>query len=286
MKITKGLLLFGVLVVVASSCFDPPEYPNTPSINLAGLDFFQEADAIDSLVLSINFKDGDGDLGLSSSIEDISYPFHPKNYYLENNGNLIAVPTITKYTNIPPILLVNAGQTGKLATNRTLDKPEYAGKMPEYIYPYTCNTYIFDTLYVERGNEYTFDATYNITDTLRSSNPQENPDLFEIKEIFYTQKNPDYDNITVDFILSNGTELDWETITGTECGPSFDGRFPRLSDETGPLEGTLRYSMKSEGIAIILGSQSFKLRVTIKDRALNSSNTIETAFVTLEEIKK
>jgi hypothetical protein len=44
--------------------------------------------------------------------------------------------------------------------------------------------------------------------------------------------------------------------------------------------------MKSEGLAIVLGSQSFKLRVTIKDRALNASNTIETEFVTLESIKK
>ena len=283
MKITKGLLLFGVLVVVASSCFDPPEYPNQPSIDFEGLEFFAEADAIDSLVLSINFKDGDGDLGLSS--DDISFPYHPRNYFLENNGQLISVPTISPYTNIPPIIYLNTGQTGKLATIRTLEKPEYASKMPEYIYPFTCTTYIYDSLYIEVGDEEIFDNSYNITDTLRSSNPS-NKDLYQIKENFYTQKNPNYDNITVDFILSNNTELNWETITGTECGPSFDGRFPRLSDKDGPLEGTLRYSMKSEGLAIILGSQSFKLRVTIKDRALNTSNTIETDFITLEGIKK
>ncbi|SKC57638.1 hypothetical protein [Ohtaekwangia koreensis] len=283
MKITKGLLLFGVLVVVASSCFDPPEYPNQPSIDFEGLEFYAEADAIDSLVLSINFKDGDGDLGLSS--DDISFPYHPRNYFLENNGQLISVPTISPYTNIPPIIYLNTGQTGKLATIRTLEKPEYASKMPEYIYPFTCTTYIYDSLYIEVGDEEIFDNSYNITDTLRSSNPS-NKDLYQIKENFYTQKNPNYDNITVDFILSNNTELNWETITGTECGPSFDGRFPRLSDKDGPLEGTLRYSMKSEGLAIILGSQSFKLRVTIKDRALNTSNIIETDFVTLEGIKK
>jgi hypothetical protein len=283
MKITKGLLLFGVLVVVVSSCFDPPEYPNQPSIDFEGLEFYAEADAIDSLVLSINFKDGDGDLGLSS--DDISFPYHPRNYFLENNGQLISVPTISPYTNIPPIIYLNTGQTGKLATIRTLEKPEYASKMPEYIYPFTCTTYIYDSLYIEVGDEEIFDNSYNITDTLRSSNPS-NKDLYQIKENFYTQKNPNYDNITVDFILSNNTELNWETITGTECGPSFDGRFPRLSDKDGPLEGTLRYSMKSEGLAIILGSQSFKLRVTIKDRALNTSNTIETDFVTLEGIKK
>lgn len=276
-------MLFGVLVVVVSSCFDPPEYPNQPSIDFEGLEFYAEADAIDSLVLSINFKDGDGDLGLSS--DDISFPYHPRNYFLENNGQLISVPTISPYTNIPPIIYLNTGQTGKLATIRTLEKPEYASKMPEYIYPFTCTTYIYDSLYIEVGDEEIFDNSYNITDTLRSSNPS-NKDLYQIKENFYTQKNPNYDNITVDFILSNNTELNWETITGTECGPSFDGRFPRLSDKDGPLEGTLRYSMKSEGLAIILGSQSFKLRVTIKDRALNTSNTIETDFVTLEGIKK
>jgi hypothetical protein len=283
MKITKGLLLFGVLVVVASSCFDPPEYPNQPSIDFEGLEFYAEADAIDSLVLSINFKDGDGDLGLSS--DDISFPYHPRNYFLENNGQLISVPTISPYTNIPPIIYLNTGQTGKLATIRTLEKPEYASKMPEYIYPFTCTTYIYDSLYIEVGDEEIFDNSYNITDTLRSSNPS-NKDLYQIKENFYTQKNPNYDNITVDFILSDNTELNWETITGTECGPSFDGRFPRLSDKDGPLEGTLRYSMKSEGIAFILSSRSFKLRVTIKDRALNTSNIVETDFVTLEGIKK
>ncbi|HEY9044537.1 MAG TPA: hypothetical protein VIN08_01515 [Ohtaekwangia sp.] len=284
MKITKGLLLFGVLVVVVSACFSPPEYPNQPSINLAGLDFYAEVDALDSLVLSIDFRDGDGDLGLGA--DEISYPYHPRNYFLQNNGQLIPIPTTSPYTNIPPIIYLNENQQGKLATNRTLEDPAYSSKMPPYIYPYTCNTYIFDTLYVEKGDEAIFDATYNITDTLRSSNPQ-NKDLYEIKEIFYTQENPNYDNITVDFILSNGTELDWETITGTECGPSFDGRFPRLSDKTGvPLEGTLRYSMKSEGLAIVLGSQSFKLRVQIKDRALNVSNIIETDYVTLEGIKR
>ncbi|HEY9007821.1 hypothetical protein [Ohtaekwangia sp.] len=283
MKITKGLLLFGVLILGVSACFSPPEYPNQPNINLAGLDFYAEQDALDSLVLSIDFRDGDGDLGLAS--DEISYPYHPRNFFLMNNGQLIPVPTTSPYTNIPPIIYLNENQQGKLVTNRALDDPTYAAKMPPYVYPYTCNTYIFDTVYVEKGDEAIFDKTYNITDTLRSSNPQ-NKDLYAIKEIFYSQKNPNYDNITVDFILSDGKELDWETITGTQCGPSFDGRFPRLSSKTGPLEGTLRYSMKSEGIAIVLNSQSFKLRVQIKDRALNLSNIIETDYVTLEGIKR
>lgn len=298
MKSSKSVWAFCVVVLACGSCFDPPEFPIEPQIDLKGIYFGVDPVKTDSIVLSITFKDGDGDLGLRG--DQIGFPYHPRNYFLKNNGQLVRVPTQSPYSDIPPIIFLNEGQTGKLATLEDINDPQYADEMPPFEYPYTCNTYMFDTLYVNQGDEEVFDASYNITDTLRSycsGTPGcEYPDLYEIKEIWYTEKNPDYNNIEVIFEVRKPNPgqgeypyeiLDWETITGTGCGPSFNGRFPVLGDEdkNSPLDGILHYSMRSEGFYLVLGAKTFRLRVKIKDRALHTSNEIITQDYTLDKLR-
>ena len=50
------------------------------------------------------------------------------------------------------------------------------------------------------------------------------------------------------------------------------------------LEGEINYSMVSGGFSAIFGNKTLKLEVTIYDRALNASNTMETPEFRLEEI--
>jgi hypothetical protein len=292
--------VFCVVILASGSCFDPPEFPVEPQIDLKGIYFGVDPVKTDSIVLSISFKDGDGDLGLRT--DQIDYPFHPRNYFLKNNGQLIKVPTIAPFSNIPPIIYRNEGQTGKLATLEDLNDPLYADEMDSYIYPYTCNTYIFDSLSLDFVDKEFVDASYNITDTLTSNCPQpftpECPEgIYIVKEIWYSKKNPDYDNIEVIFEVRTNTPdpndpdyevLDWETVTGTQCGTSYNGRFPVLGDEDkdAPLDGILHYSMKSEGFYFVLGSKTFRLKIKIKDRALHTSNEITTADYTLDKLRR
>ena len=103
-------------------------------------------------------------------------------------------------------------------------------------------------------------------------------------------------NIFVDFYVGNGTgfkRFDWVTEFATypTCGITFDGRFPVLSKDLSqktPLDGTIRYAMTSTGFLILFGNKPLKLGITIQDRALHRSNTVETIPnpFTLQQIKK
>lgn len=110
-----------------------------------------------------------------------------------------------------------------------------------------------------------------------------------VVDTFYFQLNPDFYNITVDYLVKNNdgsfTEYKWEeAFNYPACGGTFDGRFPILyKDQPGaPLEGTIRYGMGSTGFKILFSIKTLKLRIQIKDRALNKSNIIETPEFTLQ----
>jgi hypothetical protein len=61
----------GGLALGLSSCLKEPEYPNTPSISFNSIQDIRippkvaGAQALDSIRLTINYQDGDGDLGLT-----------------------------------------------------------------------------------------------------------------------------------------------------------------------------------------------------------------------------
>jgi hypothetical protein len=101
----------------------------------------------------------------------------------------------------------------------------------------------------------------------------------------YFQLNPNYYNIFVDFYIQNGQTLEYELFdletqfAGANCGLTYDGRLPVLAKDLSrksALEGVIRYNMKSQAFLAIFGSKAFKLRITIQDRALHKSNTLET----------
>jgi hypothetical protein len=110
-----------------------------------------------------------------------------------------------------------------------------------------------------------------------------------VKDTLYFQLNPDYYNITIDFLVKNAdgktyTEFDWtKEFDYPGCGGTYDGRFPILfKDKPGsPLEGTIRYGMGSTGFKALFSVKQIKLRIQIKDRALHKSNIIETPDFTL-----
>lgn len=87
-----GLLFFCALL---SSCVAPPDdFPSVPEITFSNVRFVPIPNAPDSLVVSIDFRDAEGDLGLNP--RDINPPFNPLNFMRDSNGALIT------YANRPP----------------------------------------------------------------------------------------------------------------------------------------------------------------------------------------
>jgi hypothetical protein len=285
MRVIKGLFLFCFLGIAISACFDEPEFSIVPEITFKKI-VFRDASAaniVDTLSLYLDFKDGDGDLGLGENQR--GEPYNATFYFLADGlGDTTKVATDVVFdTNGKEYTLLNSvGLTGKLVTNETRNDPAYA-YLPVYD-PTSCLDYSPDEVLVPAT---VVDASYTRIDTLYAANPNgppvayyllaENPLLFEA--------NPNYNNIEVKFwVLENGVyeEFDW---LGRFC-VHFDARFPVVGEKGKPVEGTLRYDMKSTGFLNNFSIKTLKLSVSIKDRALNRSNEVYTHTFKLDEIRR
>jgi hypothetical protein len=238
-------LMMGLLL---ASCFDPPQYSPIPAIEFESIVFKDIADpsSPDSLILSIKFKDGDGNLGLDptevSCNSDQSICFNDKFYYKLSDGSFI---TYKNYR-------INHA-SGK---NDTL---------PAFIKPANCLKW-----------------------DVRTVNGK--------VDTFYVQQNPNYYNIFVEFWIKNdfpaGTYTQYkieEAFGYPQCASSFNGRFPVLSKDLSqktPLDGTIRYAMQSVAFNLLFSIKTLNLKITIQDRLLNKSNTVETGDFDLTKIRK
>lgn len=283
MKILKALIVF-LTMIYLGSCFDPPEFPIVPEIEYNRIEFVDAQ--TDSLILYIDFKDGDGDLGIDN--QDLfynSYPFNNLFFFQENNGKLDTLYTtiVTFQGNQYEVLDIPNPAQGKLVFPRTRKKPEYRTLLPAF----NCADYEYQferNLIIEHDDLAALDNKVQFTDTLRPTNA---PVFYQIQDTLYTQVNPDHYNIEVDFYVDNGsglTEFDWRRQF---CTQSFDGRFPPLSEREGvALEGTLRYAMNSVGLTELFSVKPLQLEVQIKDLARHRSRRIKTDIFTLDQKKK
>lgn len=236
-----GIIFLGIF----QSCFNPPEYPVTPQIEFEKIQFKDVTTGADSLILTLRFKDGDGDLGLND--QDLeTLKFAEKYYYRLPNGKLLNYAT------------KRAWDIDNNVANDTL---------PFFVAPFNCNTWEVITF-----------TENNVTK----------------RDTLWTRLNPNHYNIFVDFFVKNAngsfSKFDpQEIFIYPNCVVNlFNGRFPILSknpNQESPLEGTIRYSMRSEGFNIFFSIRTIKLKIRIQDRALNKSNEIETPEFTLQSIR-
>ncbi len=101
-----SILFISVLAI--SACTRAPELPVTPAIEFDKIEF-KEVDGPDSLIISIYFEDGDGDMGLTSY--DINDPYQPYDVVLDQNGDTISIgsqPGLPDYNPIDYIILRNS----------------------------------------------------------------------------------------------------------------------------------------------------------------------------------
>lgn len=242
------------------SCYDVPHFPDTPSISFNNVEFHDVTAGGDSLLITINFTDGDGDLGLGDEhIDDVKY--RDVDYFFDSEDNELTANEV-----------VTPRDEGK-------DISEFIGypsseniasldftKIPPYEYPYSC-TY------------------WQIGPAIEGE---------EIGDTVFVIPNENQFNIFVDFLYkgpneSDFVEFDWiGSELFTACGFTIDGRFPVLKDDNdgAAIEGTLRYAFISAGLLPLFGDKILKLKIQIQDRALNKSEIIETEEFTLRGIQK
>lgn len=277
-------IILGFLLI---SCFDQPEYSNVPEIEFENIQFVKgetSSGVDDSLILYINFKDGDGDLGLDE--DQLDEPYNSTYYYLaDGEGGMTQVGTNLPYTNLQPMIYYSSKElTGKLVTVRTREEEGYED-LPEYEDPYDCTTYTYGELWISEQHASIFDDTYNLDSTIQGGFGF--PDIYILLDTFYYATNPNYYNIDLEWLIKDSSgeyeEFDWNDLS---CGSTYNGRFPVMTDDTRAVEGTIKYEMVSSGFYSLFGTETMKLRILIRDRALNESNIVETGDFTLNDIIK
>jgi hypothetical protein len=302
MKLIKGLV-FLLVIVLFDSCFDPPQFPSTPQIEYNNIVFIDGTGpaGFDSLVLTINFKDGDGDLGIDQN--DLTYikdPYNSTFFFQANNGHLDTISTTIVTGTSPNIqyhVLEMKPNGGKLVTIDTRKDPQYS-----FLPPLSCALYetSADRSTPDRQSSGrkilipgfaagSLEANTKIVDTFSGAGNQV---YYQVFDTFLVQPNPNSYNIQVDFLLYDPTNPDADAggyvfydMKAAQC-QDFSGRFPVLTANNNSLEGSLTYTMTSIGFRAAFSIKSMKLRVQIKDRALHKSNVIETPVFTLDKIRK
>jgi len=294
MKVSKALLVF-LSSVILVSCFDSPEFSNIPKIKYEDIYFGKARNEFspDSLVLEISFEDGDGDLGLEQSFVD--EPFHPTNFYIARNGSLIPIGTRTYDPALPPFLAITTDHLGgTLATLNTSRDAAYTNKMANYAADSACIYYSGDinrfdfAIQVDSVLVYGPDAAAisEFSEVYEATSPTLPESFFVVKDTFYVQRNPAYQNIEVKFFRKQNVNSPFEEVDFYKllCQEIFEGRFPVLSDKENALSGTIKYSMKSTQFENVLATGIWQLEIRIRDRALHTSDAIRTKEFTLAEI--
>lgn len=243
MKYYLNILIFIVLV----SCSDNNNVSEIPTISFENIVFKKSENNFvqDSLILTINFIDGDGDLGLSN--DENSYPYHQYNAIIDENFNWITFGTEDVR---PPLYIYEPNGSITFYSendNRT---------------SFNCNDYIIDTI----NSTYQMDTFYI----------QKNINNKNIYIEFYKKQNDNFE------LIDWTRVFDEEFGCGIDFNSRFPPL--NIGNTNQVLQGKLRYGMVSYGFENVIRNDVFKLKIYIMDRALNLSNVIETPEVTLQEI--
>lgn len=240
-------LFFLITSLILYSCIEDNNVSTVPSISYENLIFKKSINSFnqDSLILTINFVDGDGNLGLSNN--ENNYPYHPYNAIIDRDFNWVTIGS----TDVNPPLYVYEPNGVYYLYNNEDNRPTF-----------NCDNYIIDTV--------------NSTTQLDTFYIQKNENNKNIFIEFYKKENDEFKLIDWKRIF------DEEYGCGIDFNSRFPPL--NISNSNQLLSGKLRYGMVSYGFDMILKNDIFKLKIYIKDRELNTSNIIETPEVTLEEI--
>lgn len=233
------MALFALAIQMACSDNDGPvNISVSPEISFESIEFMDSKSTMipDTIAITIQFVDLDGDLGLGR--HELDSPYHSVEYFYVENNQLI-----TAYDLSHPGLI-------KIGASDTLPPFNYC----DYRLHYDETTSDFDTIYCKE-NIHNFNM---INEVLIEENGE-----FQIMPadlIFRTC----FKGFNVRF-----PEIP-STITGTwQPAPILE------IEKNGPHAGLLTYSIVSLMLKHMFTGKRIKLRIYIFDRALNKSNVVE-----------
>src|SRR5579872_3717934 len=237
---TRNLIVSLILMWVVGACLKQPENSIIPVIQLQSINFKHEfPKSADTLIVTLKFTDGDGDLGIAgdetaiyrSDVDstDINTPYY---YVYDTTKN-----TIWYYTH---------------RNNETLPQ---GYKYVDYSSKRLIHTTQYDTLPELTCKDWEYRASP--ADTL------------------YIQNNPYNNNIFV-YLYTKNTDGSYSYFDptsyfafGTQCTTNFfNGRFPILSSDLGKkssLDGTITYKIQSSALYLLFHGKTLQLKIYILD---------------------
>ena len=80
------LIAIGAISLMVSGCYEAPRFDNTPFISFEGIEYKRPITATDTAILkvTVEFQDGDGDLGLGG--QEFEPPFNQHHYFSNKTG--------------------------------------------------------------------------------------------------------------------------------------------------------------------------------------------------------
>jgi hypothetical protein len=221
----------------------------------------------------------------SGNIQFLNYPYNEIFLFQENKGAIDTLRTeeaIATSGTFVTVITIPDPAKGKLIFPRTRKKSGYQN-LPGY----NCVNYRFfySRLLVKASDAAVLDQQVRILDTLTEAATK----YYEIRDTLLFSANPNYYNLEVDFLVSNGQSFEKFDWAKEFCDLGYNGRMPLCNGNCGPFKGRLfslkhgdiTYNMVSVGFKRLFGNKKMKLRFQIKDRALHKSNTVETPEFTL-----
>jgi hypothetical protein len=300
---TKSAILLVTTLTIFIGCVDAPEFDNAPQIEYNNLFLGKSPNGLDSLVVSVSFKDGDGDLGFGTGPEVSDPPYHQIDFFANNNGSLQPIPSTliqsfegysyrsTGKTPKRPSYYVHTPETpvGELIA---LSSRADGFSLPPFVRPYDClineEAYLNeqlepDTIFISSDAAYLIKDESKVVDILvRDGDPGNY--FYAVVDFFYIRENPFHYNFKVEFLVKNNDGSFSPFDFRKEFCETYDGRFPVISDDDRALEGIINYSMVSGGFVPTFSIKTLKLAITIYDKALNASNRVETPEFTLQSL--
>ena len=277
MNNSKLLSIIGSMVtsLVLVSCYDDPNYPTTPKISNVRMEYRQtdrnsNNDGRDSLGITFDFEDNEGDIFLDNSGIEHFFIFEMTDTAISQKGSNIVVATRESFTNIEDLILdsvrlkwlfkgdeeIRTMQFRREASNIT-----YQGHLISdlgEIDSFSCIQTI--------AQEYVIDNEIFSTDII-SSPDGTNDNLIIRYESWDGEKYVGFDPL-----IEVGQERD------VSCPSEFTSSTIPVFDENGPFqnskEGTVTYFIPSRFLVIPFLNKIFRVCISIKDQVGNVSDEI------------
>ena len=245
-----------LITVFLIGCYDPPELSVEPAISFNKIIFVEVDGASDSLILTFNFQDGDGDIGLDAN--ELAPPYHTFNYVVEQ------LPSSYNPIEFGQSQFLEPLQLAVIYNEEIILSGSYdaSGGLP----PYGCADYII------------------VMDEQASPGDSDQTDTLLIEKNIYNK------NIYVDFYrkIRGEYQLINDDFSQGGCVEFFNSRIPIFDQENigKSLKGDVSFAMLSQGFKQTFKNDSIKMSFYIYDRGLNKSNVAETPDFVLANITK